>query len=85
LIDVAVIQSLQRKEAVEDFVADYGHVIVDECHYLSAVTFERVFREVKAKYVLGLTATPTRKDGHQASLWESWGTYFSGSVAGCHS
>src|SRR6267143_305318 len=85
LVDVAVIQSLQRKGAVEDFVADYGHVIVDECHGLSAVTFERVLREVKAKYVLGLTATPTRKDGHQASLWESWGTYFSGSVAGCHS
>jgi hypothetical protein len=59
LIDVAVIQSLQRKWAVEDFVAEYGHVIVDECHHLSAVTFERVLREVKAKYVLGLTATPT--------------------------
>ena len=56
LIDVAVIQSLQRKGAVEDFVAEYGHVIVDECHHLSAVTFERVLREVKAKYVLGLTA-----------------------------
>src|SRR6267143_5400698 len=54
-IDVAVIQSLQRKGAVEDFVAEYGHVIVDECHHLSAVTFERVRREVKAKYVLGLT------------------------------
>ncbi len=65
LIDVAVIQSLQRKGAVEDFVAEYGQVIVDECHHLSAVTFERVLREVKAKYVLGLTATPTRKDGHQ--------------------
>jgi len=39
LIDVAVIQSLQRKGAVEDFVTEYGHVIVDECHHLSAVTF----------------------------------------------
>ena len=63
VIDVAVIQSLQRKGDVEDFVADYGHVIVDECHHLSAVTFERVLRQVKAKYVLGLTATPIRKDG----------------------
>jgi superfamily II DNA or RNA helicase len=42
VIDVAVIQSLQRKGDVEDFVADYGHVIVDECHHLSTVTFERV-------------------------------------------
>jgi len=73
LIDVAVIQSLQRKGAVEDFVADYGHVIVDECHHLSAVTFERVLREVKAKYVLGLTATPTRKDGHQPVIYMQCG------------
>ena len=63
-IDVAVIQSLQRKGAVHDFVAEYGHVIVDECHHLSAFTFERVLRQIKAKYVLGMTATPTRKDGH---------------------
>jgi superfamily II DNA or RNA helicase len=73
LIDVAVIQSLQRKGAVEDFVADYGHVIVDECHHLSAVTFERILREVKAKYVLGLTATPTRKDGHQPIIYMQCG------------
>src|SRR6266699_6650843 len=64
VIDVAVIQSLQRKGVVEDFVADYGHVIVDECHHLSAFTFERVLRQVKAKYVLGMTATLIRKDGH---------------------
>jgi superfamily II DNA or RNA helicase len=64
VIDVAVIQSLQRKGTVEDFVADYGQVIVDECHHLSAFTFERVLRQVKAKYVLGMTATLTRKDGH---------------------
>lgn len=69
LIDVAVIQSLQHKGAIEDFVADYGHVIVDECHHLSAVTFERVLREVRAKFVLGLTATPTRKDGHHPIIY----------------
>jgi superfamily II DNA or RNA helicase len=73
LIDVAVIQSLQRKGDVEDFVADYGHVIVDECHHLSAVTFERVLRQVKAKYVLGLTATPIRKDGHHPIIYMQCG------------
>ncbi len=45
-------------------VAEYGQVIVDECHHVSAFTFERVLRNVKAKYVVGLTATPLRKDGH---------------------
>src|SRR5260221_13912163 len=73
LIDVAVIQSLQHKGAIEDFVADYGHVIVDECHHLSAVTFERVLREVKARFVLGLTATPTRKDGHHPIIYMQCG------------
>ncbi|MGB8473359.1 MAG: DEAD/DEAH box helicase family protein [Candidatus Acidiferrum sp.] len=73
MIDVAVIQSLQRKGAVEDFVAEYGHVIVDECHHLPAVTFERVLREIKAKYVLGLTATPTRKDGHHPIIFMQCG------------
>lgn len=64
LIDVAVIQSLNRKHVVDDLVATYGQVIVDECHHLSAFSFEQVLRRVKARYVLGLTATPMRKDGH---------------------
>jgi hypothetical protein len=63
-IDVAVIQSLYQKDGVKDLVAEYGQVIVDECHHISAFTFEQVMKEVKAKFVVGLTATPTRKDGH---------------------
>jgi hypothetical protein len=38
-------------------------VIVDECHHVPAVSFERVLAEVKARYVAGLTATPQRRDG----------------------
>jgi superfamily II DNA or RNA helicase len=49
---------------VDDVVANYGHVIVDECHHLSAVSFEQVLRQVRARYITGLTATPQRKDGH---------------------
>jgi hypothetical protein len=63
-LDVAMIQSLVRKGAVDDRVAGYGHVIVDECHHLPAVSFERVLSEVRARYVVGLTATPQRRDGH---------------------
>jgi superfamily II DNA or RNA helicase len=63
-IDVGIIQSLNRKQVVDDMVANYGHVIVDECHHLSAVSFEQVLRQVKARFVTGLTATPQRKDGH---------------------
>lgn len=64
IIDVALIQSLVRRNEVDDIVADYGQLIVDECHHLSAVSFEAVARASKARYVLGLTATATRKDGH---------------------
>jgi superfamily II DNA or RNA helicase len=64
LVDVAVIQSLNRKQVVDDVVANYGHVIVDECHHISAMSFEQVLRQVKARYITGLTATPQRKDGH---------------------
>lgn len=72
-IDIALIQSLVRKGEVDDCVADYGQLIVDECHHLSAVSFEAVARQCKAKYVLGLTATPIRKDGQQPIIFMQCG------------
>jgi superfamily II DNA or RNA helicase len=63
-LDVAMIQSLVRKGQVDDTVASYGQVVVDECHHLPAVSFERVLAEARARYVVGLTATPQRRDGH---------------------
>ena len=72
-IDVALLQSLVRKGVVSDLVADYGQVIVDECHHLSAQSFELVARRVKAKYVTGLSATVTRKDGHHPILFMQCG------------
>ena len=63
-VDVALIQSLVRKGEVNDIVGNYGHLVVDECHHLSAVSFELVARRSKAHYILGLSATVTRKDGH---------------------
>ncbi len=62
-LDVAMIQSLVRSGRVDDLVATYGHVVVDECHHIPAVSFERVLSEVKARFLIGLTATPRRRDG----------------------
>lgn len=73
VVDVAVIQSLTRKGEVKDVVADYGHVVVDECHHLSAFSFERVMRAAKARHILGLTATPVRKDGHHPIIFMQCG------------
>ena len=67
-LDVAMVQSLVHKGAVADLVVGYGQVIQDEVHHAPCVSFERVVAEVKAKYLLGLTATPQRRDGHHPIL-----------------
>lgn len=72
-LDVALIQSLAHKEVVDDRVAGYGHLIVDECHHISARSFELVVRRSKAKYVTGLSATVTRKDGHHPIIFMQCG------------
>jgi superfamily II DNA or RNA helicase len=63
-VDVALMQSISRKGVVDDLVGEYGHLVVDECHHISARSFEIVARQCKANYVTGLSATVTRKDGH---------------------
>ncbi len=72
-IDVAIMQSLVRKGVVNDLVANYGHLVVDECHHLSAHSFELVARRAKARYVVGLSATVTRKDGHHPIIFMQCG------------
>lgn len=65
IIDIATIQSLNYKGEIKEYVTQYGQIIVDECHHISAVSFERVLKKSNAKFIHGLTATPTRKDGLQ--------------------
>ena len=68
VIDVALLQSLGRQGRVDEIVAGYGQLIFDECHHLPAGTFEQIAKAAPARYVLGLSATPTRKDGHHPIL-----------------
>jgi superfamily II DNA or RNA helicase len=63
IIDIAVMQSIVKKDKVEDWVTEYGQIIVDECHHISAASFERIIRKCSAYYRLGLSATVVRKDG----------------------
>lgn len=72
-IDVAIIQSLTHKHAVKELVKHYGMVIVDECHHISAFSFEQVLKSARAKYVYGLTATPIRQDGHHPIVYMQCG------------
>jgi superfamily II DNA or RNA helicase/very-short-patch-repair endonuclease len=72
-VDVGIIQSLVHKGVVSDIVSDYGHLIVDECHHLSAHSFEQVARQAKARFVLGLSATIVRKDGQHPIVFMQCG------------
>ena len=72
-IDIAVMQSLSRQGEINQMVENYGHVIVDECHHIGAVSFDAILKRVKAKYVLGLTATPIRRDGQQPIIFMQCG------------
>ena len=73
IIDIALMQSCISDGEVKPFVKDYGLVIADECHHISAVNFEQILKAVNARYVYGLTATPIRKDGHQPIIFMQCG------------
>lgn len=72
-IDIALMQSLCRQGEVDALVEDYGHIVADECHHLSAFSFEAILKRAKAKYVLGLTATPIRRDGRHPIIFMQCG------------
>ena len=63
-VDVAMVQSLARHKTLDELLAGYGHIVVDECHHVPAVMTERVLQAAPARYLTGLTATPKRRDGH---------------------
>ena len=70
-IDIATYQSLidRKSNTINDVIYNYGQVIIDECHHISAPNYELVLNEVHAKYMLGVTATPYRQDGHQPIIF----------------
>jgi superfamily II DNA or RNA helicase len=70
-IDIATYQSfLNRKNnSIDPAILEYGQIIVDECHHISAPNYDRLLSEVRSRYVLGLTATTERQDGHQPIIF----------------
>ncbi len=63
IIDIAMAGSLYKKGEFHPKLQEYGMVIVDECHHAASATVVGILREVKAKYIYGVTATPMRGDG----------------------
>jgi superfamily II DNA or RNA helicase len=72
-VDIAVMQSLSRQGEVNALVENYGQVIVDERHHVGAASFDATLKRTKAKSVLGLTATPIRRDGQQPIIFMECG------------
>lgn len=71
VIDVATMQSLKNNL---DIIKNYSFVIVDECHHIPALTFEKIIKQFCGKYILGLSATPNRKDGMEPLIYQQLGT-----------
>ena len=65
IIDIAMVGSVFGKHGFQQKLQNYGMIIIDECHHAASETMQKVLREVKAKYVYGVTATPVREDGLQ--------------------
>ncbi|GMU18240.1 TOTE conflict system archaeo-eukaryotic primase domain-containing protein [Waltera acetigignens] len=63
IIDIAMAGSLCKKGMYHKMMNEYGLVLIDECHHSASETIANVLKEVKAKYVYGVTATPKRGDG----------------------
>ena len=72
-IDIAVMQSLSRREELGELLDQYEQIIIDECHHLSAFSFEAILKQGKTRYVVGLTATPIRRNGHQPIIFMQCG------------
>ena len=70
IVDIAIMQSMFEKDKdVKSMINQYGLILVDECHHISAVNFSRILGAADSKYVYGLTATPVRKDGHHPIIF----------------
>ncbi|CAN5871823.1 DEAD/DEAH box helicase family protein [soil metagenome] len=75
ILDIALLPTLARRDNVEDITANYGFVIVDECHHVAASAFFGVLGRIAARFWLGLTATPERRDGLEDLIYHQLGSH----------
>lgn len=73
MLDIAVIQSLARRDDLPELLSQYGQIIVDEAHHLSAQSFEATLNEASSRFILGLSATPVRSNGHHPIIFMQCG------------
>jgi len=61
-ITVGMLQGIMREDVSYKSFKDIGFVIVDECHHIASEAFVRCIPKLTSKHMLGLSATPERKD-----------------------
>ncbi|MBI5048728.1 MAG: DEAD/DEAH box helicase family protein [Deltaproteobacteria bacterium] len=73
-IDIGMLQSISKTEDMEEIAGTYSQIIIGECHHIPAASFESVMKQIPARYIVGLTATPRRKDGLEKILYQQCGS-----------
>jgi superfamily II DNA or RNA helicase len=63
VVDIAMLATLARNQDVAELTQGYGQIVIDECHHLAAAAYDHSVKRIGAQFWLGLTATPTRRDG----------------------
>jgi superfamily II DNA or RNA helicase len=61
-IVVAMLQSVSMKNYPPNTFARFGFLIVDECHHIASESFSQAIPKLTCEHMLGLSATPERKD-----------------------
>jgi hypothetical protein len=72
-IDIGMLQSIAKTQEIDEIASSYSQIIIDECHHIPAASFESVMKQIPARYIVGLTATPRRKDGLEEILYQQCG------------
>ncbi len=62
IIDFALVGSAWHKGEFFPNIDSYGMVLLDECHHVASSQGQALLQRIRAKYVYGLTATPSRSD-----------------------
>lgn len=73
-VDIASLMSLSNVEDFSEIGQRYSQIIIDECHHVPAKSFEVILKRLPSRYILGLTATPYRKDGLEKILFQQCGS-----------
>ena len=60
---IAMLHSICLKDYPAETFDPFGITVFDECHHIGSETFSKAMMKIRTRFVLGLSATPVRRDG----------------------